>query len=205
LSILDDIDPQAKRIGAVNTILVNTDGNWSGFNTDYLGFLKPILRFTESIHSCLIIGAGGAARAVAFGAIEQFNLSALTILNRTEQNAENLILDLQKYKVLDYKYGTLESGTAQKYDLIVNTTSVGMTGFTASSPIRLQGKVHDRSIVYDIIYKPRQTIFLQEAQQMGLKTFNGWPMLIYQAEAAYKIWTGKRYGSELLNALLNNY
>ena len=100
LPYLDSIDPLAEKIGAVNTIRVDEQGRWAGFNTDYIGFLKPLQPLVASISSCLIIGAGGAARAVAFGILDRLNPETLTILNRTRSNAENLINDLRKYKAI---------------------------------------------------------------------------------------------------------
>ncbi len=205
IPFLDRIDPLAEKIGAVNTIKVDKLGRWVGFNTDYIGFLKPLEVHAKSIHSCLIIGSGGVARAVAFGILDTITPKSLTILNRTAAKAKNLIDSLRKYKAIHYKYGSLDYGSKQKYDLIVNATSVGMTGFENDVPIEIADKVSKSTIVYEIIYKPLQTPLLKKASSMGLITFNGWPMLIYQAEAAFKIWTGKPYSSELLYSLLNKF
>ncbi len=204
LPYLDRIDPLAKKIGAVNTIRIDEKGKWAGFNTDYIGFVRPLQDMVASINSCLIIGAGGAARAVAFGILDRFDPTSLTILNRTISNAKNLINDLRKYKAVDYRFGSLGDALEREYDLIVNTTSVGMSGFPEGMPVELGGKVGKHSIVYDLIYKPPQTALIRKAISLGLRAINGWPMLIYQAEAAFEIWTGKRYSPELLKMFLKN-
>ncbi len=205
IPFLDAIHPLARKIGAVNTIKVDQTGKWRGFNTDYIGFLTPLEPFAASIHSCLIAGAGGAARAVAFGVLEALKPESLTIVNRTLQKARDLIADLNSYQELEYTAGRPDSIPGTGYDLIVNTTSVGMSGFEEGAPFDLKGLFKKETIVYDLIYKPAQTEWLQQAARFGLTTINGWPMLVYQAQAAFEIWTGKRYSDKFLTSLLKRY
>jgi shikimate dehydrogenase len=204
LPYLDEVHPVAREIGAVNTILVQGK-RWIGFNTDWLGFLRPIESALPRFERCLILGAGGAARAVGFALLQKAPaLQELTVANRTLSRAKALVEALQKSKKLHYRardLGTVHQ-ERQTYDLIVNTTALGMGAMKTMSPLDLSGKCHDRTVVYDLIYNPAETAFLRQARMLGINAVNGLPMLIFQAEEAFKIWTGRSFGEALLRELM---
>ena len=192
---LDELDRICERIGAVNTIKVNKDNSWKGFNTDYIGFIKPIRYALGKISNCLLIGAGGAAQAVGFGLLEFSEIKHLVIVNRTSHRSEALEKKLRSFKPIEYEiidYSDINS-ISERFDLIVNTTSVGMDKLKDQSPINLQQISGSDSIIYDLIYNPAKTVFLREAEQLDLNIINGLPMLIGQAEESFKIWTGKNF------------
>lgn len=196
---LDEIEPLAKKVGAVNTI--QKSGNkWIGFNTDLYGFLLPLKDHLKSIASVLIIGAGGAANAVCFALLNEINIKVFDISNRTERKAVDLSRKLEKE--FDIRFGLPNLNEAvknsNKYDLIVNTTNVGMGNLIDKNPISIPTLTHNSTIVYDLIYNPKQTLFLESAQELNLKTINGFPMLIGQAKKSFKIWTGQDYPGQII-------
>ena len=187
LMYLGNITREVKQIGACNTV-VRVPGMWKGINTDYYGFLKPIFKDIESgrIKSALVIGAGGASQAIVW-ALRNRGVK-VTILNRTLSHAEELA-------ALNYcSYDTLEN--ASKYegtvDLVVQTTSVGLYPDFDMSPIegfRFTG----REIVYDIIYKPKMTKLLKEAEKAGCTLHFGEEMLLEQGKLQFEAFTGYHY------------
>ncbi len=202
LPFLDELDVRAEQIGAVNTILVSKKGKWIGFNTDYIGFLRPLIEFKESLKKCLVLGAGGAARAVSIGIASGLTVRELTIANRTLKKAQELTERLLSFQTLKATACQIEAIPAEKFDLIVNTTSVGMGRQENDSVLDVRLFAHPKTIVYDLIYNPAETLFLKKARQGGLVTINGLPMLVYQAEEAFKIWTGKGFTKELMDFFL---
>ena len=201
-AFLDKIDPPAQRIGAVNTIKVDEDGRWLGYNTDYHGFLKPLGSYRQVIRRALLIGAGGAARAVAFALCDLPNMEHLCLLNRSPQKSRELKDDLQNYKPLDYRTAETDEDLSHKpYDILVNATPVGMGDLKSELPLNPTLLSHEETIVYDLIYNPRETLFLERAKAAGLTVINGWPMLLGQAEAAFSIWTGRSFTQKLVERL----
>ncbi|MGD9899011.1 MAG: shikimate dehydrogenase [Calditrichaceae bacterium] len=201
---LDELDPTAEMIGAVNTIAVNpTNGRWKGYNTDYNGFLKPIRAFLAEIRSCLIFGAGGASRAVVSSLLNECDPIHVVIVNRTESKATNLVSHLQNLsaaRIEFMKYNETEQ-IRNKMDIIVNTTSLGMGEAIDKYPADPVKFCHDRTVVYDLIYNPEESRFLKMAREAEMFTINGLPMLIGQAEAGFEIMTGNPF-PEILAARL---
>ncbi len=187
---LDRIDPLAKVIGAVNTVKLE-DGLFVGYNTDGRGFvngLKESLSAPLSSLNCLIIGAGGAARAIYYTLVEQ-GIGSITVCNRTVEKAEKLTEDhpdAEERRVI--RLDEAEKGL-QQYDLVINTTSIGMKPDTEAMPIALD-KLKASAFVSDIIYNPLETTFLKTARQKGAAIQNGLPMFIHQGAQAFEIWTG---------------
>ena len=203
LPYLDEVHPVARKIGAVNTILVR-DKRWIGFNTDWQGFLRPIESALSRFERCLILGAGGAARAVGFALLQKASaLQELTVANRTLSRANALVDVLQANRKLQYRVLDLPSADQEHrtYDLIVNTTALGMGAMKTMRPLDLRGKCHEHTVVYDLIYNPAETVFLRQARMLGASAINGLPMLIFQAEEAFKIWTGQPFGEALVREL----
>lgn len=206
---LDELETICSRIDAVNTIKIDKNGNWEGYNTDYIGFIKPIQSFLDKIDTCLLIGAGGAAQAVGFSLLEFSTIRKFVVIDLVKKHAETLIhklksFSVKEYEIIDFK---MINDIAGSFDLIVNMSPVGMGSLKDQSPLSIINISHSDTIVYDLIYNPSQTLFLKEAKEVGLKTINGLPMLIGQAEESFKIWTGKKFPDTVkseLGAYLSN-
>ena len=187
LMFLGNISREVKQIGSCNTV-IRVPGMWKGMNTDYYGFLAPILKDIESgrVRSALVIGAGGASKAIVW-ALRNRGVK-VTILNRTLSRAADIAaLNLCEFDTLE---------NARKYegqvDMVVQTTSVGLYPDFDLNPIegfRFTG----REIVYDIIYKPRMTKLLSEAQKAGCTLHYGEEMLLEQGKLQFELFTGYHY------------
>ncbi len=196
MPLLDRIDPAAERIGAVNTVRPE-QGKLVGYNTDYLGFLEPLLPLLRQSHlfrMARIFGAGGAARAVALALHDQGftnviiarNLDQARALREAFEPDERLVAPLDLFATpTDFPFDDREG----ILDLVINTTSLGMTG---QPPLLLDfSHVPPGSVVYDIVYAPLETPLLAEAKARGLRTIDGLHMLIGQAAAAFNLFFGK--------------
>ena len=183
LEYLDDIDDLATKIGAVNTI-ANHNGKLTGYNTDCQGAINALQnRTTLDGKSVAIIGAGGAARAIGFGLAT--DAGRLTILNRTRQSGERLAADLQA------EFLPLDECQPKRYDILINTTPVGMHPDTAATPIAKQA-LSNEMVVMDIVYHPLNTRLLKEADDKGCLTINGVDMFVFQGAHQFELWTGKK-------------
>lgn len=181
LACLDYTDPAARRIKAVNTI-VNDAGSLKGFNTDCDG---AILALAEKIPikglRVAVIGAGGAARAVAFGVVGQG--ARTTIFNRSRDKGEALAADLG----VDFK--PLSEFAAEGCDVVVNTTPLGMPPQSEGTPVPAE-KLRPGLVVMDIVYNPVKTRLLREAEAAGCTTIDGVSMFIRQGVRQFELWTG---------------
>ncbi len=195
IKYLDKIDPRAKVIGAVNTI-VNDGGVLTGYNTDGEGALKALEEVTAlGGKKAVLIGSGGAAQAIAAG-LKSRGVK-LVVLNRTEDKARELAK-----KVNAEDWGGLEKlRLITRADILINATSVGMSPKNATSvgmsPKTEQSIVpkellHKRLTVFDIVYNPRETRLLTEAREKGCTIVYGYKMLLYQAAAQFKLFTGRQ-------------
>ncbi len=193
LPFIETLSPEAQKIGAVNTVK-KVGEQWHGFNTDWQGFLKPLEKVSKDIEHCLVIGAGGAARAVLFALTQLPNLRRVLVANRTVKRAQQLVKEMLNDS-LQTTVIPIEalSHLQEKFDLIVNTTPVGMSGHAHGILPEAANLATSRAVVYDLVYNPLKTDWLKQAENQGLATINGLPMLIFQAEAAFTIWTGKRF------------
>lgn len=187
LSYLGNITREVKQIGSCNTV-VRVPGMWKGINTDYYGFIHPLLKDIEEgrIKSALVIGAGGASKAIVW-ALRNYGVK-VTILNRTLSHAEKIAkLNVCSYDTLD---------NANKYsgqvDLVVQTTSVGLYPNIDENPV--EGFVFTgKEIAYDIIYKPHMTKFLKQAQKAGCRLHFGAEMLLEQGKLQFEAFSGYHY------------
>ncbi|MEH7353232.1 shikimate dehydrogenase [Neobacillus drentensis] len=189
IPFLDGVDELAASIGAVNTV-VNEDGSLIGYNTDGPGFLKGINTIVPRVSEqrILLIGAGGAARAIYFTMAKEKPI-VLDIANRTLETAAKLIEDCP-YDSLSRALSLNEaSENIGEYDLIIQTTMIGMSPKMAEQPINL-GNLRKQSIVCDIIYNPLETQFLHAAALDGARIQNGVDMFVYQGALAFEKWTG---------------
>ncbi|WP_408954687.1 shikimate dehydrogenase [Natroniella sp. ANB-PHB2] len=210
INSLDSLSKEAKLIGAVNTI-ENKEGRLIGHNTDGQGFMKALEKeggFSAQGKKVLIIGAGGAAKAVAF----QLGLegaSELYITNRTFESAVNLAKDLdEKLTLSKVKAFPLEEealvNDLPELDLIVDTTPIGMYPQTNIAPVIGDRLLEKSSLITDLVYNPVETVLLKRAKELGVKTVSGLGMLIYQGAIAFEIWTGQKADVEVMkNAILS--
>ena len=191
MTFVDKVSPEAEEIGAVNTV-VRRGGEWHGFNSDISGFTRAILEFLGRRDlrrvNTAIIGAGGAARAIAL-AVRRLKGRAC-IFNRTEEKAKLLA---QEH---GFKWAPLDRGSVQllsRYsDLIIQTTSAGMLPNMDEDPIFFYN-FSGHEAVCDIIYAPPKTKMLRRAEAAGCKTCNGLAMLQYQAYDQFELFTGEAY------------
>jgi shikimate dehydrogenase len=181
LEFLDEVDPLAAEIGAVNTI-INRNGRLIGFNSDSLGAVKAIEEVTRlDGKRIVILGAGGAARAIGFGV--QAKGAGVTIVNRSIANGETLA------KALNADFTPLQDLHRLDADILINTTSVGMTPDSLRSPVD-DIVFRPGMLVMDVVYAPLHTRFLQQARNAGCMTINGLSMLVHQAAFQFELWTG---------------
>jgi shikimate dehydrogenase len=191
MPFLDEIEPLAHKIGAVNTIK-NEDGILIGKNTDASGFLRALA--TEKIDpkgaNICVLGAGGAARAIAFTLADRG--AVLSILNRHHDAAEELAGRIRHYYRLDVDVLELNkenlSTVMKRTDILVNTTSVGMSPNSQETPVPLT-LLNRKLVVFDIIYNPLKTRLLAGAERRGARTISGVEMLVWQGAAAFEFWT----------------
>jgi len=188
MKYLDKLDESCSIIGAVNTVS-NDDGILKGYNTDMDGFLEPFKKRNISIKNLkvLLLGAGGAARAIVAGFAKE-HVQSITVANRTIENAKRLVEFSNKIGLNANAIKINEVGdSAKDYDIIVNATSVGLKN--EPSPISLDD-INSKTIVYDIIYMPINTDFLKKAKDKGATIIYGYEMLLGQATRAFEIWHG---------------
>lgn len=176
LPLLDDISPQAKYIGAVNTIYF-TQGKAIGYNTDYNGFLITLEKNNVDIKgkSAIILGSGGVAKAVVKGLLDS-GIFDITIVSRSKQNFHSLY-------TVSYEYYREQKLSA---DLLINCTPIGMYPNVKASPLS-KDLIHT-NVVIDMIYNPEKTLLLSYAEELGLPAINGSLMLYEQAVEAQRIW-----------------
>jgi shikimate dehydrogenase len=184
----DALDPIAKRLGAVNTVVI-THGRYTGSNTDGFGFMENLRqnapRWKASAGPVVIIGAGGAARAV-IAALSDAGVKEIRLFNRTRARAGQLAADLGG-PVMPSDWSARNAGLAGCH-LLVNCSSLGMTG-QPQLEISLHG-LPLTAIVYDLVYTPLRTPLLQAAAMRGNPTIDGLGMLIHQARPGFAAWFG---------------
>ena len=202
---LDRLSEEACLIGAVNTV-VNREGTLIGYNTDGKGFFKSLPSFKISRKRLVLLGAGGAAKAILAQAILD-GVSQISVFVRSSsmektrpylekiQNATGFRVDLF---ALEDVQDLQDSIT--KADLLVNATSVGMDG--SSQPIPTSIVLPEKLMVADVIYQPFETPFLKWARNQGNQSINGLGMLLYQAAEAFELWTGKEMPTDQIWELL---
>lgn len=193
LPYLTEISPSAQAIGAVNTVW-RGDSGWHGTNTDVLGFLSPLRALSRdwSGSTVLILGCGGAARAVVAACCE-LGCAAIQVVGRNPEKLDAFLRSWQGSALAPpmtvHPWGATRELLPQA-DLIVNTTPIGMHPQVDASPLTpaQMDQVSPQAIAYDLIYTPQPTQFLALAQQRGLTTLDGLEMLVQQGAAALEIW-----------------
>ncbi len=210
MPLLDGVDQIAESVGAVNTV-VREGRRWIGHNTDVHGIqsvLSPYARVLAGSHA-VIIGTGGAARAVAYALATRLRASQVTFAVRSAGKGHALV---KKFAALrgqrcSWSSCPLTHVALSEYlsdaGLLVNATPVGGHGFVGRSPLPHGVAIPRSAIVFDLVYRPAQTRLLRDASAAGCKRlFGGWGMLVAQAEESFCLWTGKRFPGNVHKVLL---
>ncbi len=193
--LVDEVDEVARRLRAVNTI-VKAGGRLIGRNTDEYGFMRS-LRETGNLDpagkNAALLGAGGAARAAAFG-LAAAGAARLTIANRTPERAEALAAEARRDGCEVVSAPAAADALAEvcgEADLVVNATSVGMRHGPAEGESPLpDGAIRQGAVVFDMVYTPTETPLLKQAAAAGARPVGGLPMLVFQGAASFEMWTG---------------
>lgn len=174
IPFLDKLSKKATLIGAVNTIKFTKNGKLKGYNTDYYGFKKSLEPLLEPHHKkALILGTGGASKGVAF-ALDELGIPYTFVSREAKENIIN--------------YNLINATTFDNFQIIINCTPVGTSPNIEACPDLPYEFFTDKHIAYDLIYNPAETQFLKNAKERGATIKNGYDMLIFQAEKAWKIW-----------------
>ena len=204
IKYLDELSEEVEYIGACNTVK-NIDGYLQGFNTDAYGFIEGLKELTPDFadKKFLVIGAGGASRAVIYGLIKS-GVQKIILANRTVKKAEEIVSDFKKLnrfieEIIDIISLSHIENYLKDVDIIVNTTSIGLK--EDDPPLFDYSKIEKRHIIVDIIYK--KTKLLQAAEEKGCLYQDGLPMLLYQGARAFEIWTGQKAPVEVMREILS--
>jgi shikimate dehydrogenase len=220
IQFMDELTPTAKSIGAVNIMYMRGD-KLIGDNTDAPGFLADLKKFIAESpspilgeglgvrgKSALVLGAGGSARSVVFALCNDgWNV---TIVARRLEQAEQLAQSFPNYQHLHRTQvqvlliTNLKDLRPSTFDLIVNTTPVGMTPNIDQSPLPEDLSLPSKTFIYDLIYHPRETKLVRDARAQGLHATTGLGMLIEQAALGFELWTGKKLPSEVFRNAVEN-
>ena len=192
IPLLDELTPTAQAIGAVNTIYRHGE-KLIGENTDAAGFLsdlkKNIGNWKLGIGKlALVLGAGGAARAVIYALLHDG--WQVTLAARRIEQAGQLANSFTHYKLQVTSYETFQPSNLPTFNLLINTTPVGMSPNIEASPLPENIVLNKNTVVYDLVYNPRETKLVKDARANGLQATTGLGMLIEQAALAFEIWTG---------------
>ena len=192
---LDEISDEATVIGAVNTIAL-TDGILKGHNTDASGIL-------ENLHSeggletlpprVVLLGAGGAGRAILYALLRQAEVREILLLNRTQSKAQSLARDLDPSgnRVTAGSFDQDHAERLRASGLLINSTAAGMFPQAEVSPLDDGRGLHRDMLVVDIVYKPQRTVLMEQAEKEGARALNGLGMLAHQGARSFAIWTGR--------------
>ena len=174
MDLLDDIDDNAKNIGAVNTIKI-TDGKLIGFNTDAYGFVKSLFTLLEKQHQkALVLGSGGASKAICSG-LKSFDVEYLVVTRKPKNDNQ-------------ISYEQLSQDIIEDHKLIINCTPLGTHPNIHQSPDIPYKHIGFKHFLYDLVYNPKVTTFLAQGSNQGAKICNGYDMLRFQAERSWEIW-----------------
>lgn len=192
MQYLDEINQDAKIIGAVNTV-VNDSGHLTGYNTDVIGFVDAMKDkgFEAAGKNAVMLGAGGAARAIIWGLIKE-NVQSIAIGVRNVTKVQPLVQYFKEYldiKLYDWNDDAFK-GELRGTDLLINATPLGMAPNVDAMPPVDWDCIPSSAFVYDIIYTPAETLFLRTAKEKGCQILNGEGMLVGQGAEAFRLWTG---------------
>ncbi|HUU45368.1 MAG TPA: shikimate dehydrogenase [Acidobacteriota bacterium] len=206
----DHLDESAALVGAVNTVTVER-GRITGFNTDVDGIIASLMPHRRILRNqeAVIIGAGGAARAVAWVLADRFEMRQLTVVARRPARARQLLHDIGFGATTDFAGAVITWGRAELRDavenaaLMVNATPLGSVLTRRASPLPAGVALPSRAVVFDLVYTPHPTPLQRRARQARCRAvIDGWPMLIAQADASFALWTGRRFPADVRRDLL---
>ncbi|QHT69545.1 shikimate dehydrogenase [Rhodocytophaga rosea] len=185
LPYLDQLHPAAARIGAVNVIRIGENGSKTGYNSDYFGFTSSLFEWFSQVHKdgsvediikqckALVLGTGGASKAVK-AALEDLQINYISVSRQPAQN--------------QLSYDQLTEAILKEHTLIINTTPLGMSPDTQNFPPIPYQYLTTGHYLYDLVYNPEETVFMQKGKDKGAFVLNGLPMLYGQAEKSWEIW-----------------
>jgi len=194
---VNSIDKYADLSRAVNTVKIEPDKSMKGYNTDVSGFRRAIPSDINLLGAKVgILGTGGAAHAAAI-AFTEMNVKEIVFFTRNIPNSIDMMNYMRrKFPNIIFNVYQIEFiKDLEDYDMIVNTTPIGMQGRSADmTPLDIAAlqTMNKDAVVYDVIYNPRKTVLLKNAEKLGLRTINGLDMLVYQAASAQELWLGRK-------------
>ncbi|KPK88523.1 hypothetical protein AMJ80_10965 [bacterium SM23_31] len=210
IEYLDDITPDARRIGAVNTVTFKDD-KIKGYNTDIDGFIAPLKKYIEPIQyeNVTVFGGGGAARTVLYALLSNYRFPHLTVITRNPARGNALLDEAETWRkhqtVLEWAgFDDVSRYSEVIWDsrLIINCTPLGMQGYGEEFPGKFVRFFRPGQVAYDLIYTPIKTLFISEAEKRGALTISGLDMLIVQGAKTFKLWTGKVMPVENIREIL---
>uniref|UniRef100_UPI004025AA5B shikimate dehydrogenase n=1 Tax=Candidatus Scatousia sp. TaxID=3085663 RepID=UPI004025AA5B len=193
---VQEVDKYADIAGAVNTVRINSDKTFSAFNTDASGFKKAIPSdINLAGKTAALLGTGGASRAAVLG-LSDLGVSEIGVYTRNIPNAMDYMAYMRRKfpHIVFTAYQIDAVRDLSKYQILVNTTPIGMLGRSADmTPVEenVLKTLPEGAVVYDVIYNPKKTVLLKNAEKLGYRIINGLDMLVYQAVAAQEIWFGR--------------
>ncbi len=173
LPYLDELDPDAQKVGAVNTVVIDRKSRLVGYNTDVIGFRQSLVQARSIYHRALVLGSGGASKAVTF-VLDEMHIP-YTLVSRQEGDMRLTYSDINKDMI-------------SSCDLIINTTPLGMYPEVDTYPPIPYHFITEKHLLYDLVYNPPQTLFMIRGKAHGAGVQNGLEMLYLQAEAAWALW-----------------
>lgn len=195
IPLLDGVSERVRQAGACNTLYWH-EGKLLGENTDVTGFLAPLRELDSCPDSALVLGAGGAARAIVAG-LKELGVGAIAVTNRSQERARNLA---DEFGVDCVPY---DGKTALDSGLIINTTPLGMAGdMVGLCPVPDDVCLSPEQVAYDIVYNPLRTKFLAKAELHGCRTIDGLEMFVGQATEQFRLWTGREFDAAGARALV---
>lgn len=195
IPFVDTIDPDAKKIGAINTVVKHNNA-LKGYNTDIIGIEQSLRPYQKSIEGeqCTLLGSGGVARAISYVLTQKIKPQSITIAAQFPEQARALVESLGNSEVnvtiVPYSENAIVSAV-NNCILVINATTVGMYPHIDDCPLPDHCRLTEHQIVFDVIYRPLKTRLLKMAQSSGAKIIDGLEMFIQQGAAAFQLWTGK--------------
>jgi shikimate dehydrogenase len=208
IPFLDEVEPTAKHIGAINTVVIE-DGRLKGHNTDASGALRALKQGGALLdgHRVLILGSGGAARAIAFALATGAGIAGLTILGIEEAERQKLVKDLRAKTGIPIEDGTLTLDMLRNWvphvRTLIHCTPVGMHPHVDESCVP-SNLFRPELTVMDVVYNPRETKLLQEAKSAGCRTIAGMEMFLNQAVLQFELWTKQPAPADVMRQVLES-
>jgi shikimate dehydrogenase len=210
IPLLDSITPDAKKIGAVNTIVVSNN-TLKGYNTDLRGFLAPLRNYIKAMQfeNAVVFGSGGAAHTVLYALLKNCKLSSVTLITIEKAQGSRLLNEAESWKKYDTilqmaSFDDIKDSAEILWNsrLVINCTPLGMSGYNEDFPERFFRFLRPGQIVYDLIYTPLKTKLLYEGEKRGAIPISGLDMLIEQGAASFKLWTQQTMPIKAIKTLL---